>query len=176
MEERVKFKINLYFCKAREKRRWHYLLSCIVAVGAALVPVLINMEKDNDDIDYIIIATIISLIVTIGVAIQQIFHFREHWRNYDLIDSNIRNEEMLYSMSAGPYDKITDEAQKNKLFVERIEELIKTERSETINMRTSGNWLSENKRLVENMIDEYLKEKNLLLSTQEKKENESSRG
>lgn len=175
LKERVKFKIDIYFCKAKRHQQRHYWFSCIIAIGAAIVPVLINLEI-NSGFDFILLATILSVIVSIGVAFQEIFHFREHWRNYDMIDANLRNEEMLFSMSAGPYDKIEDETIKNKLFVERIEELIKTERADTINMRTSGQLVSENKKLFESMIDDYLKGKKLLSTVTTKPDDENKGG
>ena len=52
----------------------------------------------------------------------------------------------------------------------------RAERWETIKMRTSGNWVSENRNWLENMIDTYLTEKKLIASTQKVKEDESSGG
>lgn len=174
INDRVQFKIGLYFCKAKRHRFRHYLFSCIIAISAAFVPVLINLKKNEDDFDFILIATFFSVLVSIGVALQEIFHFREHWRNYDLIDANLRSEEMLFSMKAGPYEKCKDDEERNKLFVERIEDLIKNERAETINMRTSGEWVSENKKLFETMIEDYLREKKLIPNRDKKRDENSA--
>ncbi|WP_373518863.1 DUF4231 domain-containing protein [Pricia sp.] len=158
MAERVQFKINLYFRKARSYRFWHLLASVIIAISAALVPVLVNLSDDNKIFLYL--ATIFSLLVSIGVALQEVFRFREHWRNYNLIDSNLRSEEMLFSMSAGPYKDTANEKEKANRFVQRIEELIHDERWDTINMRTAANRIAENEKMIESVVESYLKAKN----------------
>jgi Protein of unknown function (DUF4231) len=139
MTERVQFKINLYFKKAKQQRMRYLAVSVIVAVSAALVPVLVNIDVERKIFRYL--ATVFSLMVGVGVAMQEIFRWREHWRNYDLIDARLRNEEMLFSMSASPYNKEKDKDEKERFekFVTRVEEIIAQERIETIHMRTSVN-------------------------------------
>jgi hypothetical protein len=137
MTERVQFKINLYFKKAKQQRMRYLVVSVMVAVSAALVPVLVNIDVDRKIFRYL--ATVFSLMVSVGVAMQEIFRWREHWRNYDLIDARLRNEEMLFSMSASPYNKEKDEQERFGKFVTRVEEIIAQERFETIHMRTSVN-------------------------------------
>lgn len=137
IEDRVQFKINLYFKKARRYRFYHLFFAVIIAVSAAIVPVLINLKDDYQYVQKL--ATILSILVTISVALQEIFRFREHWRNYNLIDTSLRREEMLFSMSSEPYASLKTLKGKQDLFVERIEGLIEEERKETINMRTTIN-------------------------------------
>lgn len=144
MKERVKFKIDLYFCKAKRQRLRHHFFSLVIAISAALVPVLINLELGPTLLDLSLIATFFSILVSIGVACQEIFRFREHWRNYDLIESRLRSEEMLFSMSAGPYEKGKATENKEILFVERVEDLIRAERWDTITMRTATKPKGEN--------------------------------
>jgi hypothetical protein len=132
--DRVQYKINIYMKKAREHRFYHLFFSVLIAVCAALVPILINLEDEGAVFQYL--ATVLSAMVTISVAIQEIFRFREHWRNYNLIDSSLRSEEMIFSMGAGPYARLKNQEERQDLFVQRIENLIAEERKETINMRT----------------------------------------
>jgi hypothetical protein len=157
MKERVQYKINLYFRKAQQYRFWHLFASVVIAVSAAMVPVLVNLSDKNKAFLYL--ATAFSLLVSIGVALQEVFRFREHWRNYNLIDSNLRSEEMLFSMSAGPYKDTGNEKEKMDRFVQRVEELIHDERWDTINMRTSANRIAENEKLIESVVESYLKSK-----------------
>jgi hypothetical protein len=160
MQDRLQFKINLYFRRGNKFKVYYYIVAVLIATSAAFVPVLVNVDFRLLNIDSKIWATIFSLVVSIGVALQEIFHFREHWRNYNLIDSNLRSEEMLFSMSAGAYAGKKDE-EKNRLFVQRVEELIKDERWETINMRTSANRLTDDPKLVEGIVKNYLDSKNI---------------
>ncbi|MBA4055213.1 MAG: hypothetical protein C0490_10910 [Marivirga sp.] len=157
MKERVQYKINLYFRKAQQYRFWHLVASVVISVSAATVPVFINLS-DKSKI-FLYLATAFSLLVSIGVALQEVFRFREHWRNYNLIDSNLRSEEMLFSMSAGPYKGSENEKEKMDRFVQRVEELIHDERWDTINMRTSANRIAENEKLIESVVESYLKSK-----------------
>ena len=165
MQDRVQFKIRVYFNKARRYKIYHLTTAVTMAVSAALVPVLVNLDLGLPGIGSKILATFLSLLVTIGVALQEIFRFREHWRNYNLIDSNLRGEEMLFSTSASVYATKSQE-EKNRLLVQRIEELIKDERWETIQMRTSTNRLTDDARLVEQIVNEYLDKKKLMENTQ----------
>ncbi len=135
IKERVEFKIGIYYKKAKRNRFYHYLFSVVIGINAALVPILINMEDGSKLFLYI--ATVLSVLVTISVALQEIFRFREHWRNYNLIESTLRSEEMLFSMSAGEYTESKNPEERLKCFVRRVENLIQEERKETINMRTT---------------------------------------
>lgn len=160
IHDRLQYKINLYYRKGNRFKIYYYIVAVLIATSAALVPLLVNLDVKIINIDSKIWATGFSLLVTIGVAVQEIFHFREHWRNYNLIDSNLRSEEMLFSMSAGGYaDKKQHE--KNKIFVQKVEDLIKDERWETINMRTSTNRLTDDPSLVEEIVKNYLDSKNI---------------
>lgn len=128
MEDRVIYKINLYGKLGDRHRRFYYISSFISILCAALVPVLIQRENDLS-------AIILSLIVTILVSLEKLFHFRQHWRNYDSVESYLRREQILYQRRADVYKEKSDE-EAAELFVRRIEDGIKHERDETIEMRT----------------------------------------
>ncbi len=137
IKERVEHKINIYFRKARSSRNIHLVVASTIAISAAVVPILINVADGKSTV--LFWATFLSLVVTIGVALQEIFRFREHWRNYNLIEVQLRREEMLFSMKAGPYEDIKDDVLRQKEFANRVEDLIAEERRETIMMRTEKN-------------------------------------
>lgn len=127
-KDRVERKILRYEQKAKGFKWLYWTLAVVGAVCAAIVPAIIHEEP--------VAATAVSLVVTIVVALQGIFHPREHWRNYDLITSALRQEEMLFSTSTGDYATQPDPAKRFKLLVQRVEALIAKERAETITMRT----------------------------------------
>ena len=128
---RVDFKTDAYTRKG-ERYRWTYLaVASISAVAAAAVPVLINLNRVPS-----IVPTLLSLLVTILVTLEGIFHFREHWKSYDLMKSFLRQEACLFQARAGHYrDLSADYA--FVLLVERVEDAIAKERAQTIEMRTS---------------------------------------
>lgn len=128
---RLDFKTNVYTRKG-DRYRWSYLsMTAVAAIAGAAVPVLINLQNVPS-----LVPTLLSLLVTVLVTLEGVFHFREHWKNYDLMKSFLRQESCLYQASAGPYrNKPADEA--FMLLVERVEDAIAKERAQTIEMRTS---------------------------------------
>ena len=100
----------------------------LVAIGPEIY--LINLSIPN------IYPTLLSLLVTVLVGVEGIFHWREHWKNYDLMKSYLRQEACLFQAKAGPYREQT-ECGAFVLLVERVEEAIAKERAQTIQMRTS---------------------------------------
>jgi len=131
LRTRVDFKTEAYRAKG-ERYRWSYLIMASASViAAATVPVLINVTRVPP-----IVSTVLSLLVTILVGLEGIIHFREHWKNYDLIKSFLRQEACLFQAHAGAYRGRTDD-EAFKLLVERVEEAISKERAQTIQMRTA---------------------------------------
>lgn len=134
LKDRVEHKINRYISKATRYRLAYWAMASTAAVGSAAVPVLVNTTVSK------VITTVVSLLVVISVGLQSVFRPREHWRSYDLISSVLREEEMQYSTGTGPYkiSKRQDNSDAFQKFVERVEDAIAKERSETIVMRTSA--------------------------------------
>ena len=131
LRTRVDFKTDAYTRKG-DRYRWGYLgTASLAAVFAATVPVLINI-KDVPTI----VPTLLSLLVTILVSLEGIFHLREHWKNYDLMKSFLRQEACLYQAKGGVY-RGQDDRLAFVLLVERVEDAIAKERAQTIEMRTA---------------------------------------
>ena len=130
LRTRVDFKTDAYRIKGDMYRRWYLATATTSAIAAAAVPVLINLNIPS------IYPTMLSLLVTALVGAEGIFHWREHWKNYDLMKSYLRQEACLYQAKGGPYREQTIEAA-FVLFVERVEEAIAKERAQTIQMRTT---------------------------------------
>jgi len=130
LRTRVAFKEEAYRVKGT-MYRWCYLATASTsAVAAAMVPVLINVTDDK------IYPTLLSLVVTIIVGLEGIFHWREHWKNYDLMKTFLRQETCLFQAATGAYRGKTPE-DAFKLLVERVEEEISKERAQTIQMRAA---------------------------------------
>ena len=133
--DRVEPKINQYR-RLGLTYRWVYrLMASCAAVGAAVVPTLINVRPEQP-----FWPTVIGLTVATIVAIQSVIHPRELSRSYDLICAKLREEEMRFSAGLGRQKNGRtmgdDEAFLD--FVDRIEDLIASERAETIMLRTAA--------------------------------------
>lgn len=131
LKTRVDVKTKRYTEKGDNYRRLHLSGASIAAIAAAAVPVLINVKGVPS-----VVPTLLSLVVTVLVTLEGVFHFREHWKNYDLMKSFLRQESCLYQACAGPYRDV-EESKAFKLLVERVEDAIAKERAQTIEMRTS---------------------------------------
>lgn len=131
--DRVQYKINTYQRLARRYRNVYWAVASTSAIGAVLVPALINLPVSQ------MIPTVVSLIVAILVALERVFRPREHWRNYDLISALLREEEMRFSTRSGDYapGKLAKDEDPFSKFVQRVEDAIRREREETIVMRTT---------------------------------------
>ena len=132
MNDRVVYKINKYVEKSERQKIYYQVTSIVAIVFAASVPVLINLGVN------LVLPTILSLVVTILVSLEKLFHFREHWRNYDTIASVLRREQLEFQTLSGVYKKKDSKLDDTfPIFVRRIEEAIRAERNDTIEMRTS---------------------------------------
>jgi len=131
IQTRVDYKTEAYRKKGEHYRFGYQTTATVAAIAAAAVPVLINFQNVPD-----IVPTLLSLLVTILVTLEGIFHFREHWKSYDLMKSFLRQEACLFEAGAGAYrGKGANEA--FVLLVERVEDAIAKERAQTIEMRTA---------------------------------------
>lgn len=128
---RVGHRIEAYRRKGNFYRYTYLTMASVSAIAAATVPVLINLDQVDT-----LYPTLLSLVVTVLVSLEGLYHFREHWKNYDLMKTYLRQETCLFQARAGHY-RGCDDQQAFTSFVERIEDAIAKERSQTINMRTS---------------------------------------
>lgn len=112
--------------------RWCYLVtSTLTIICGAVVPVLITLDENGK-----LAATILSLVVAILTSVEKVYHFREHWRTYDLTKSSLLSELHFFQTRSGPYEGEPDENKAFHKLVNRVEKLIGDERVSTIQMRT----------------------------------------
>lgn len=131
IKTRVHHKTETYNNKAIFYKECYLTCATLMTISAALVPVTINFAEVPK-----IVPTLLSLLVTVLVGVEGIFHFREHWKNYDLIKSFLRQEALMFQAGAGVYRDKTEREQ-FLLVVERVEDAIAKERTQTIEMRTA---------------------------------------
>lgn len=131
MRDRVVYKIKIYDKLGDQQKILYLSTSLAVLIISASVPALINLGVSST------IPTALSVVVTILVGVEKLFHFREHWRNYDLMAAFLRNEQLNFQAGAVEYaikEKDFDKAFQK--FVKRTQAAIDDERAETIGMRT----------------------------------------
>jgi hypothetical protein len=96
-------------------------------VGAAVVPVIVNLPLPLMNFA----ATIISLAVVILVSLESVYHFGDQWRNYRTTEQFLMREKVLFRTGDGPYRGLKKEAAFS-LLVERCEAQISAENSATL--------------------------------------------
>ena len=100
-------------------------------VGAAIVPVLVNVAWP-----YTKIATsCISLIVVVLVSLESVYHFREQWKNYRSTEQLLGHEQVYFKNKVGPYEGL-EGTRAFKLLIDRVERAIASENAATLSVMT----------------------------------------
>lgn len=130
--ERVEQYQAWYDKKAVATKKFYLWMRAFSVGAGGLVPVLINIPQSA-----IIqgIVTVISLLVVVAVSLESVFHYREQWKNYRSTEQLLGHEKFLFRSRVGRYQALADE-EAFRSFVERVEELIATENSATLNVMT----------------------------------------
>ena len=137
-DERIIFNLKRYRTKAKMCRETYLYSSLVAIVLGSSVPVLINLNVNK------LVTTLISFTVVIIVAIENVFHFRDRWKNYQIAEELLRREQYLFETKSDPYSKL-DGVLAYALLVKNIEAIIKDERDKTIQARSSEIKLSKSR-------------------------------
>lgn len=112
--------------KATKARDRYYRLRLTTMVGAVLLPALITVHATQDKLDSALRGAtwLVSLIVAVSAAVEQLFHFGERWRNYRRTAERLKSEGWLLFQLSGPYSA-GSHAAAYPAFAERVEDLLK---------------------------------------------------
>lgn len=132
MQMRVASGIDWYKSAAVAARAKYLIMRVIAVVGAAIVPVFVNIFPTH-----ILITTGVSLLVVLSVSLEGVFHYKEQWRNYSATSSALEHEFYAMKTATPPYDTVIPDMKFN-LFAQRIEETINQEVSTTLNVVAGG--------------------------------------
>ena len=129
MSERVIQYQTWYDKKAVQSKSAFMNMRAGSVVGAAVVPVIVNLQ-----IPYVnYLATVISLAVVILVSLDSVYHFGDQWKNYRSTEQFLGRERILFATGDGPYRGL-DSPAAFLLLVERCESQISTENAATLNV------------------------------------------
>lgn len=106
-------------------------------IGSLLVPVLTNLSLQPFELYKPYLITVISLTVSILVALDGIYHFADQWKNYRSSEQFLSREKFLFLTGEGSYKDLESDAA-FILFVERVESQIAAENSATLNVIASA--------------------------------------
>ena len=125
LQDRYFDQINWYDKKSMSNQKWYNILQWGLIVLAALTPVLVAIQpylKTYPSLKWLPVTTAVA--VAILSSALKTFHFQENWINYRTTCETLKKEVFLYQANVGEYERVAD---KDQLFVERVEELISRE-------------------------------------------------
>lgn len=131
LDKRVKQFTDWYNGKAAQaKKRYLAMRALSVALGA-LVPVLVNVQ-----FRYVsTVTTTLSVTVVVLISLENVYHYREQWKNYRSTEQFLQQERFAFQTRVGEYEDLDDE-QAFRTFVERVEAAIAAENASTLNTMT----------------------------------------
>jgi len=108
--------------RAKLNKRLFYTAEVATLLAGAAIPV-VNLWVVKDAYLAGVLSAILGGIVVLAAAIGKLFKFHENWLHYRALVEALAREKELYSVGAGDYAAV-DEAGRNRLLVERVENLI----------------------------------------------------
>jgi hypothetical protein len=131
LDKRVKQFTDWYNGKAAQaKKRYLAMRALSVALGA-LVPVLVNVQ-----FRYVsTVTTILSVTVVVLISLENVYHYREQWKNYRSTEQFLQQERFAFQTRIGEYADLDNE-DAFRAFVERVEAAIAAENASTLNTMT----------------------------------------
>jgi hypothetical protein len=120
-----------YDTKAVDAKWWFQRMRGLAVVGAAVVPVLVNLEFPYQKLA----TTLLSLAVVMLVSLESVLHFGDQWKNYRSTEQFIAQEYFYFTTGDGVF-KGLEPSQAFLRLVERIEGAIASENSSTLNVLT----------------------------------------
>lgn len=126
LKERVDYQITWYNKNSSNNKFYHMTTKVVLTVSAAIIPAL-TAYMDKDNIIIKIAIGVLSVLMAILANVNGIFRFKENWIQYRNICELLQCEKQLFLAEAGKYK---NNKEKDSLFVESIEGLLKNENSQ----------------------------------------------
>lgn len=110
---------DYYSRQSARNKRWHQYLLVFSTIGALIVPVLLNLAEVSK-----LVPTILSVLVSVALALDNVFHFGENWRIFRQTLEALKQERVYFEAGVEPY---TDAQTAFPLFVQTCEEIMQAE-------------------------------------------------
>lgn len=123
--------------KARWNKRRYYCVEIATLLAGAAIPI-VNLWAANDPYWAGVLSAVLGGVIVLAVAIGKLFKFQENWLQYRTLVEALEREEALYAWGASEYAP-ADKAARNRLFVERIENILASATSQFVAMHRARN-------------------------------------
>src|SRR5260370_29131381 len=89
---------DYYSRQSARNKCWHQYLLVFSTIGALIVPVLLNLAEVPK-----LVPTVLSVLVSSALALDNVFHFRENWRIFRQTLEVLKQERIYFEAGIGPY-------------------------------------------------------------------------
>lgn len=112
--------------KAQQNRNRYYFLRLLTIIGGIIVPALVSININANDVREIIgwIAFGLSQVVAISAAVEEFFHYGERYRHYRHTAELMNTEGWQFFQLSGPYRHSVSHTEVYADFAERVENIM----------------------------------------------------
>src|ERR1700760_4787820 len=133
ISDRIDQQCDYYDGSAARNKTRHFVMRRTAVIGAAIVPILTNIPHGALGDYNTVPATLVSLAVTIVVALETVNRYGDQWKNFRSTFEFLRSEKFHFLVGEGAYRNLDEEAAL-MLLVERCEGRIAMENSATLSI------------------------------------------
>jgi Protein of unknown function (DUF4231) len=134
--DRIDDQCGYYDASAKKYKVRHFAMRRTAVIGAALVPILVHLKFDILGIYHTAPATLVSLLVTIIVALETVDRYGDQWKNFRSTYEFLKSEKFHFQTGEGVYRGMNAN-DAFILLVERCESRIAMENSATLSIIAS---------------------------------------
>ena len=132
INDRVLFKIKLYYLFGERNKLWYNIIAILSIVSGLMVPLFLSLNIKYSK-EY---ATFFTLFAGGLISLEAaVFNFKEKFKGYKKTEDQLTNELILFQTNTEPYDfksQNNDSSAVFRLLVSRVESIILKERDDTI--------------------------------------------
>ena len=121
--------------KATWNKRRFYAVEVATLLAGAAIPI-VNLWLVHDAFWAGVLSAILGGVVVVAASVGKLFKFHENWLQYRTLVEALEREKELYSVGAGEYADV-NEAERNRLLVERVENILASTTSQFIETHQS---------------------------------------
>jgi hypothetical protein len=136
INDRVLFKIKLYYLFGKQNKRWYNLIAVLSIIAGLMVPLSLGLNLEYSK-EY---ATFLSLFAGGLISLEAaVFNFKEKFKSYKKTEDQLTNELILFQTNTEPYNFKSPSEDNSGIFhllVSRVESAILKERDDTVEKMT----------------------------------------
>lgn len=112
--------------RSQQNRNRYYLLRLVTIIGGVIVPALVSLNINADNVQATIgwIAFGLSQAVAISAAVEEFFHYGERYRHYRNTAEAMKIEGWQFFQLSGPYRNTQSHTEVYADFAQRVESIM----------------------------------------------------